>query len=238
MEELCSKISKKLEPKPRKVRFRISSSYSGRVLKQVYEDGSESEEPEDEGPHRSLKTQLSEGFEIGRAKAQERWDPSYSSSTRLLAQRINVFRDGDRFCMTGGQNLFPDLTATRSKPSTILNFGKIIIYTSNLRIIKAPLTQKQLLSKLLQTQLKSENTANLDGKGEADENSEKQLGTAEVGESQPTCLQCDGAGCVPCSLCHGSKLSMFANRFKESFRAIRCPGCNENGVQPCQTCAH
>uniref|UniRef100_V9LEV6 Glutaredoxin domain-containing cysteine-rich protein 2-like protein n=2 Tax=Callorhinchus milii TaxID=7868 RepID=V9LEV6_CALMI len=31
---------------------------------------------------------------------------------------------------------------------------------------------------------------------------------------------------------------MFANRFKESFRAIRCPGCDENGEQPCQNCAH
>ncbi|XP_038652015.1 glutaredoxin domain-containing cysteine-rich protein 2 [Scyliorhinus canicula] len=234
MEEFRSKISKKLEAKPRKVRFRISSSYSGRVLKQVYEDGSESEEPEDEGPRGSLKTQLrDEGCEIGRAKAS-----SYSPSTRLLAQRINVFRDGDRYNMTGGQNLFGNLTASHSKPSTVLNFGKIIIYTSNLRIIKAPLTQKQILSKLLQTQLMSENTANLDRMGEAEENSDKQLGTAEVGESEPACLQCDGAGCVPCCLCHGSKLSMFANRFKESFRAIRCPGCNENGVQPCQTCAH
>ncbi|XP_067899136.1 glutaredoxin domain-containing cysteine-rich protein 2 [Heterodontus francisci] len=174
MEELRNKLSKKFEHKPRKVRFRISSSYSGRVLKQVYEDGSESEEPDDEGPCGSLKTQLSEGFEIGRTGVQERWDPSYPSSTRLLAQRINVFRDGGRYSMTGGQNSFTELTATRSKE----------------------------------------------------------------GEPEPTCLQCKGAGCVPCSLCHGSKLSMFANRFKESFRAIRCPGCNENGVQPCQTCAH
>ncbi|XP_059506578.1 glutaredoxin domain-containing cysteine-rich protein 2 isoform X2 [Stegostoma tigrinum] len=126
---------------------------------------------------------------------------------------------------------------TRKKLSTILNFGKIIIYTSNLRIIKAPPTQQKLISKLLQTQLISENTANLGRKEEAEESSEKQLGTAEDGESEPTCLQCGGTGSVPCSLCHGSKLSMFANRFKESFRAIRCPGCNENGVQPCQTCA-
>ncbi|XP_059506577.1 glutaredoxin domain-containing cysteine-rich protein 2 isoform X1 [Stegostoma tigrinum] len=173
MEELRSKFSKKCEPKPRKVRFRISSSYSGRVLKQVYDDGSESEEPEDDGHHGSLKTRRSERFEISRAVAQECWDPAYPSSTRLLAQRINVFRDGDRYSMTGEQNLFSDLTATRSKD----------------------------------------------------------------GESEPTCLQCGGTGSVPCSLCHGSKLSMFANRFKESFRAIRCPGCNENGVQPCQTCA-
>ncbi|GCC21947.1 hypothetical protein chiPu_0000330 [Chiloscyllium punctatum] len=237
MEELHSKFSNKCEPKPRKVRFRISSSYSGRVLKQVYEDGSESEEPEEDGQRGSLKTRLNERFEIGRAIAQEHWDTAYPSSTRLLAQRINVFRDGNRYSMTGEQNLFTDLTENRSKSSTILNFGKIIIYTSNLRIIKAPLTQRKLISKLFQTQLISENTANLDGKGEAEESSEKQLRTAEEGGLEPTCLQCDGAGSVPCSLCHGSKLSMFANRFKESFRAIRCPGCNENGVQPCQSCA-
>ncbi|XP_067851899.1 glutaredoxin domain-containing cysteine-rich protein 2 [Heptranchias perlo] len=115
MEELRSKLSKKFEPK--KVRFRISSAYSGRVLKQVYEDGSESEEPEDESPRGSLKTQLSERFEVGLAGAQERWDSACPSSTRLIAQRINVFRDGDRYSVTGGQNLFSDLTATRSKES-------------------------------------------------------------------------------------------------------------------------
>ncbi|XP_051869519.1 glutaredoxin domain-containing cysteine-rich protein 2 [Pristis pectinata] len=235
MEELRSKLRKRFEPKPRKVRFRISSAYSGRVLKQVYEDGSESEELEDEAPHRTLKSQLSENFRMGQAEIQESWHQTSPSTTCLRAQRINVFRDGDRYSMTNGQNLFTNLTATR--PSNILNFGKIIIYTNNLRIIKKPLTQKEVISKLLKTQLTPEDATDLDGKGGDEEKNKKQIVTAEEDGSEPVCLHCDGAGCVPCSLCHGSKLSMFANRFKESFRAIRCPGCDKNGVQPCLTCA-
>lgn len=60
----------------------------------------------------------------------------------------------------------------------------------------------------------------------------------QEGVSESGCLQCGGSGCAPCSLCHGSKLSMLANRFKESIRALRCPACNANGLQPCQACTH
>lgn len=51
------------------------------------------------------------------------------------------------------------------------------------------------------------------------------------------CSQCKGSGCAPCSLCHGSKFSMLANRFRESYRALRCPACAETGLQPCRVCA-
>ncbi|XP_062910924.1 glutaredoxin domain-containing cysteine-rich protein 2 [Mobula hypostoma] len=237
MEELRNKLRKRLESNPRKVRFRISSAYSGRVLKQVYEDGSESEELEDEAPKRTLKSQLSESFRRGRAELQESWHPAFPSTTCLRACRINVFKDGGRFSVKSGQSLFTDLTATCSSPSNILNFGKIIIYTNNLRIIKKPPTEKEIICKPLQTQLTPDNATDLDGKGEDEEKSKKHIMTTEENDSEPVCLHCEGAGCVPCSLCHGSKLSMFANRFKESFRAIRCPGCDENGVQPCLTCA-
>ncbi|CAJ0947358.1 unnamed protein product [Ranitomeya imitator] len=55
-------------------------------------------------------------------------------------------------------------------------------------------------------------------------------------EEAHECSQCKGSGCAPCSLCHGSKFSMLANRFKESYRALRCPACDENGLQACQMC--
>uniref|UniRef100_A0A8C4MSW8 Glutaredoxin and cysteine rich domain containing 2 n=1 Tax=Equus asinus TaxID=9793 RepID=A0A8C4MSW8_EQUAS len=53
---------------------------------------------------------------------------------------------------------------------------------------------------------------------------------------EDNCFHCRGSGSATCSLCHGSKFSMLANRFKESYRALRCPACNENGLQPCQIC--
>ncbi|KAF6280744.1 glutaredoxin and cysteine rich domain containing 2 [Rhinolophus ferrumequinum] len=54
---------------------------------------------------------------------------------------------------------------------------------------------------------------------------------------EDNCFHCRGSGSATCSLCHGSKFSMLANRFKESYRALRCPACNENGLQPCQICS-
>ncbi|XP_007900239.2 glutaredoxin domain-containing cysteine-rich protein 2 [Callorhinchus milii] len=243
MDELRAKLSQKFEGKPRKVRFRISSAYSGRVLKQVYEDGLESEEPEEQYPGGTVKARLCQGIEPGRAGAHQHWDSPFPSPTSLIAQRINVFRDGERYSMTGRQTVFSNLSTTHSKASTILDFGKIIIYTSNLRIVRSSANQKELVSDPLQNRSTPKDSESLDRDQGNEESGEKQLGATdkqdtEEGQTGSLCPQCAGAGCAPCSLCHGSKLSMFANRFKESFRAIRCPGCDENGEQPCQNCAH
>jgi len=59
----------------------------------------------------------------------------------------------------------------------------------------------------------------------------------QAGDAAHGCSQCKGSGSAPCSRCHGSKFSMLANRFRESYRALRCPACNESGLQPCQLCA-
>lgn len=63
------------------------------------------------------------------------------------------------------------------------------------------------------------------------------LSLLQEGHAEHGCSQCKGSGCAPCSLCHGSKFSMLANRFRESYRALRCPACNESGLQPCHICA-
>lgn len=39
------------------MRFKLASSYSGRVLKHVYEDGQELQSPEESYPHRFLQHQ-------------------------------------------------------------------------------------------------------------------------------------------------------------------------------------
>ncbi|KAL8207466.1 UNVERIFIED_CONTAM: Glutaredoxin domain-containing cysteine-rich protein 1 [Gekko kuhli] len=50
------------------------------------------------------------------------------------------------------------------------------------------------------------------------------------------CLSCGGFGFIPCSACHGSKMSVFRNCFTDSFKALKCTACNENGLQRCKSC--
>lgn len=52
-----------------------------------------------------------------------------------------------------------------------------------------------------------------------------------------SCQHCGGSGCAPCSLCHGSKLSMLANRFNESISDLRCQACYPHGLERCQSCS-
>ncbi|XP_060782990.1 glutaredoxin domain-containing cysteine-rich protein 1 [Neoarius graeffei] len=53
-----------------------------------------------------------------------------------------------------------------------------------------------------------------------------------------TCQTCGGFAFMPCSMCHGSKMSVFRNCFTDSFKALKCTACNENGLQPCPSCSH
>ncbi|XP_041713049.1 glutaredoxin domain-containing cysteine-rich protein 1-like [Coregonus clupeaformis] len=78
---------------------------------------------------------------------------------------------------------------------------------------------------------------------------EKILGMNESGELQDllakiervqhphTCQTCGGFAFVPCPMCHGSKMSVFRNCFTDSFKALKCTWCNENGLQPCSSCS-
>ncbi|XP_033877250.3 glutaredoxin domain-containing cysteine-rich protein 2-like [Acipenser ruthenus] len=248
MEELQRKLSQRYEDKPKKVRFKISSSYSGRVLKQVYEDGQELESPEVAYPHSFIHGKFPKHME-GELMCNfaELQDQGFYSPTTLTAQRINVFRDGNKYHLAGGSSLFNDFTPADSKPSPVLDFGKIIIYTSNLRIIRTSQGKKELANRFIHNRDGSdgysitpagENGAQNPTQREPAEDQNAKPANALEGVSESGCLQCGGSGCAPCSLCHGSKLSMLANRFKESIRALRCPACNANGLQPCQACTH
>lgn len=112
MENSEKKLNQKSDDKPRKVRFKISSSYSGRVLKQVFEDGQELESPKEEYPHSFLQ------------EALEPMDGVYGSgevpkpqlySPKLTAQRISVFRDSSAYTLAGSQPLFNDYKANDHK---------------------------------------------------------------------------------------------------------------------------
>ncbi|KAM6056162.1 glutaredoxin domain-containing cysteine-rich protein 2 isoform 1-T1 [Chlamydotis macqueenii] len=214
MDEHQQKLSQRHEGRPRKVRFKISSAYSGRVLKQVYEDGQELEPPAKEHSRRFLR---------------------------------HSFEPGDRFCGAGEapENRLPDTDIILLQVSPVVDFGKIIIYTNNLKIIRAPMDQKELMRRIIQTEgisdwafVYRERKERFGGGHKKDV--EKKVACnqyVQEGDAEHGCSQCKGSGSAPCSLCHGSKFSMLANRFRESYRALRCPACNESGLQPCQICA-
>ncbi|XP_029030610.1 glutaredoxin domain-containing cysteine-rich protein 2 isoform X2 [Betta splendens] len=139
MEELQRKMSQRYEDtKPRKVRFKLASSYSGRVLKHVYEDGQELDSPEEQYPHSfvrrklppsQLETEQLSGFQDAPEDRQGVYPP-----TGLIAQRIHVYR-GMGGCRPAAGAMEE---SEGDAKSSVLDFGKIIIYTSNLRIIRAP----------------------------------------------------------------------------------------------------
>ncbi|XP_058484090.1 glutaredoxin domain-containing cysteine-rich protein 2 isoform X3 [Solea solea] len=220
MEELQMKLNQRYEnTKPRKVRFKLSSSYSGRVLKHVYEDGQELDSPEEKYPHSFVHRKIPPshlemeqlcGFEDAHGDQQGQYPP-----TGLIAQRINVYRGMGNYKPTA------DLTegAEGDASSQVLDFGKIIIYTSNLRIIRAPPKNPEV------SRHHAAPHVDLEAKPKAKE------------READSCQHCGGSGCAPCSLCHGSKLSMLANRFNESISDLRCQACYPHGLEKCQSCS-
>lgn len=88
MEESHRKFS------PRKVRFKLNSSYSGRVLKHVYEDGQELESPEEKYPHSFIHTKIPRHLDVGQLCS---FTDLPEQPTGLYAQRINVYRGATGF---------------------------------------------------------------------------------------------------------------------------------------------
>ncbi|NXY68797.1 GRCR2 protein, partial [Glareola pratincola] len=238
MDEPQKKLSQRHEGRPRKVRFKISSSYSGRVLKQVFEDGQELEPPAKEHSRRFLRHSFEPGDHLCGAMempenspaGDQGRHPSGSPGITNVCRVCLYRRDTDEILL---------------QASPILDFGKIIIYTNNLKIIRAPMDQKELMRRVIQTEgindwafIYRERKERFGGGHKKDV--EKKVACNQYvreGDAAHGCSQCKGSGSAPCSLCHGSKFSMLANRFRESYRALRCPACNESGLQPCQICA-
>ncbi|NWH89172.1 GRCR2 protein, partial [Aegithalos caudatus] len=240
MDEPQKKPSQRHEGRPRKVRFKISSAYSGRVLKQVFEDGQELEPPAKEHSRRFLR----HSFEPAVPLCGEGPENRFYWPTALTARRISVLRDDQRH---GSLPLLSDCQpgASPCRTSPVVDFGKIIIYTNNLKIIRAPMDQKELMRRIIQTEGINDWTFVYRDKKERFSGGHIKDGDIKVtcnqhvqeGSAGHGCSQCKGSGCAPCSLCHGSKFSMLANRFRESYRALRCPACDQSGLQPCRVCA-
>ncbi|XP_067085379.1 glutaredoxin domain-containing cysteine-rich protein 2 [Osmerus mordax] len=240
MDELQRKSPQRYEGcKPRKVRFKLASSYSGRVLKHVYEDGQELDSPEEKYPHSFIHTKMHPGhLEMEQLCGfQDAQDPQgLYPPTGVIAQRINVYRGG------GGYRAPVHSDATEADPnSSVLDFGKIIIYTSNLRIIRAPQRKAEPVRALAPPGGLEEHSPRSREKGGRRRliavcAQEEKLNPEPHVQDGPSCQQCGGSGCAPCSLCHGSKLSMLANRFNESISVLRCQACYPDGLEKCQAC--
>ncbi|XP_056303123.1 glutaredoxin domain-containing cysteine-rich protein 2 [Danio aesculapii] len=235
MEELQRQPGTLIEDKPRKVRFKLASSYSGRVLKHVYEDGQELDSPEEQYPHSFIHTKMEMGH---LCDLEDMQDQSLYPQTGLIAQRINVYR-GVAGCnslacgdIPGGDNKAP-----------VLDFGKIIIYTSNLKIIRASHRRGESGKSPHRSRDRKESSPKRESRSKGRHKAtcsqpEEPTTMMEQKPDASSCEQCGGSGCAPCSLCHGSKLSMLANRFNESIRELRCPACNPDGLERCQSCTH
>uniref|UniRef100_A0A8C4UPK2 Glutaredoxin and cysteine rich domain containing 2 n=1 Tax=Falco tinnunculus TaxID=100819 RepID=A0A8C4UPK2_FALTI len=228
MDEHQKKLNQRHEGRPRKVRFKISSAYSGRVLKQVYEDGQALEPPAKERTRHFLRHSFEPGDHF--CGAGEMPESRFYSTAKMTAQRISIFKEDKKYGLTSNSPLLSDYQSSDSlcKASPIIDFGKIIIYTNNLKIVRAPMDQRELMRRLIQTEGINDWTFVYRERKE-------RFGGGHRKDIDKNF--CKGSGSAPCSLCHGSKFSMLANRFRESYRALRCPACNERGLQPCQICA-
>ncbi|NWT23450.1 GRCR2 protein, partial [Cardinalis cardinalis] len=247
MEEQQQQPGPRHEGRPRRVRFRISSACSGRVLKQVYEDGQELEPPAKERSRRFLR----HSFEPEEPLCGPGELPASADGlcwpTALTARRISVLREEQHQGLLGSTALLRDCRpgAGLCGASPVVDFGKIIIYTNNLKIIRAPMDQKELMRRIIQTEgindwtfVYREKKERFSGGRKKDvENMVACNQYMQEGDAEHGCSQCKGSGCAPCSLCHGSKFSMLANRFRESYQALRCPACDQSGLQPCRVCA-
>ncbi|XP_056267159.1 glutaredoxin domain-containing cysteine-rich protein 2 [Pseudoliparis swirei] len=241
MEELQRKLTQRYEgAKPRKVRFKLASSYSGRVLKHVYEDGHELDSPAEQYPHsfvhRSTPPSHLQGAQLCGFQGAHGDQWGAPPPAGLIAQRINVYR--------GMGNYRPAAGPPAEGDAEVLDFGQIIIYTSNLRVIRAPQRPSTAPPVDLEGYPKASRERGSRRRargalwtrdGEEEEKEEKQSGDTETKEAAG-CRRCGGSGRAPCSLCHGSKLSMLANRFNESISELRCPACSPHGMESCRAC--
>ncbi|XP_073439539.1 glutaredoxin domain-containing cysteine-rich protein 1 [Dendrobates tinctorius] len=278
------------EMQQRKVRFRIASSYSGRVLKEVYTDGDsvDSECASSSGSDQNSIPSETDGHHNGFLGSE--YDESENEPDDLLVlaratkdrgfgtKRVNILSKngtvrGVKHKVSAGQALFDNL-AKVFQSTTTLEYGRIVIYTTSLRVVRNTFERCEMVRKIFQNhrvKFEEKNIAlNSEYGKEVDERcrrvsetpslpvvfidghylggAEKILSMNESGELQDllmkiervqhphACASCGGFGFLPCLVCHGSKMSVFRNCFTDSFKALKCTACNENGLQRCKSC--
>lgn len=123
MDEFQKKSNQKHDTRSRKVRFKISSAYSGRVLKQMYEDGQELEIPAEGYSHNCQSWNFEPRDNL--LGIRENPDHSFYPSAKLNAQRISVFREGNKYTLTSNSSLLNDDKADGHMVSNVITFSKM-----------------------------------------------------------------------------------------------------------------
>ncbi|KAM9833913.1 glutaredoxin domain-containing cysteine-rich protein 1 [Syngnathus typhle] len=274
----------------KRVRFRVASGSSGRVLKEIYKDEGACDSLDSDCTSSSVAS--GDGPPYGGGYLGSELDDSESEPDELLVyaagaakdqrftpKRVNILSKngtvrGVKHKVSAGQTLFENLPHCNSVES-LLEFGRIVIYTTSFRVVRTTFERCELVRKIFQNHrlkfverniaLDSDYGKKLEERckrvGELPSlpvvfvdghylgGAEKILSMNESGELQDlltkiervqhpeTCQSCGGFAFVPCPTCHGSKMSVFRNCFTDSFKALKCTSCNENGLRPCGSCS-
>ncbi|KAF4790427.1 Glutaredoxin domain-containing cysteine-rich protein 1 [Turdus rufiventris] len=153
----------------RKVRFRVASSHSGRVLKEVYADGEANDSLDSEYASSSETDQTSRLSEVDgqhNGHMGSECDENESEQDDLLilvraakekgfgTKRVNILSKngtvrGVKHKVSAGQALFDNL-AKVFQVSTVPEFGRIVIYTTSLRVVRTTFERCELVRKIFQ----------------------------------------------------------------------------------------
>ncbi|XP_069050336.1 glutaredoxin domain-containing cysteine-rich protein 1 [Lepisosteus oculatus] len=274
------------EKPQKKVRFRVSSAHSGKILKEVFKDEGHTDFMDSECAISSETEQINLrneanghhnghlGFEYDNLLlfAGASKDKAFSTKRVNILSKNGTVR-GVKHKVSAGQVLFNNLSNVYG-PTFMLEFGRIVIYTTSFRVVRTTFERCELVRKIFQNHrvkfveknivLNNEYGKELEERckrvsespslpvvfidGHYLGGAEKILEMNESGELQDLltkiekvqhpheCSTCGGFAFLPCSMCHGSKMSVFRNCFTDSFKALKCSSCNENGLQPCKSC--
>ncbi|XP_006877363.1 PREDICTED: glutaredoxin domain-containing cysteine-rich protein 1, partial [Chrysochloris asiatica] len=153
--------------RPRRVRFRIASSHSGRVLKEVYDDGQPSGSLDSECASICGIDGLSEsdGQQNGHIGSESDEHENDQDNLLVLARaaseksfgtrRVNILSKngtvrGVKYKVSAGQALFNNLPNVLQQPSTELEFDRVVIYTTCLRVVRTTFERCELVRKIFQ----------------------------------------------------------------------------------------
>ncbi|XP_041475918.1 glutaredoxin domain-containing cysteine-rich protein 1-like [Lytechinus variegatus] len=164
-----------------------------------------------------------------------------------------------------------------NKKSNVVNsadeVGRIIVYTTSVRIVRQTFDDCQYVRKLFQNHRVLFEERDLFMNAKHQKELEERLGTTtdinlpicfidgelvgdlrkleELNESGElrrilqrfekhnpmiSCKGCGGHRYIPCTFCNGSKKSLLRNNWTDTFIALKCSYCDENGLRKCPEC--
>ncbi|TSK28101.1 Glutaredoxin domain-containing cysteine-rich protein 1 [Bagarius yarrelli] len=218
--------------KPQKrVRFRVASGSSGRVLKEMFKD---------DGPCDSLDSDCTSSSEIECSSTPSTsGEPNGHIAAYLGSELDDSESEQDDLLLYAGAKNIDRLFSTKRV--------NILSKNGTVRGVKHKVSAGQIvfdnLTKITEVKMLEygkELEARCRRVGEPPSLPVVFIDGHYLGRVQHphTCQTCGGFAFMPCSMCHGSKMSVFRNCFTDSFKALKCTACNENGLQPCPSCSH